>query len=75
MRRFGFFRRAQNETSLLEAGFDTPFDLALCDTGEHLCVRGRGFGTKISVVLRKIAKILRDGLHGVEGIVEAFEST
>ena len=48
------------------------FDLAFCDPCQHLGVRDRRFGTKISVILRQITEVFRNRFHGVEGIIKPF---
>ena len=75
LRRLGIIRRTQNQITFLKAGFDPAGDLSLRDPGQHLRIGCRWFGTEISVILSKIAEILRNRLHRVEGVVEPFEGT
>ena len=64
---------AQNKGVFIAMGFDAARDFTLSDTGQHFGVRAWRLGTKIAVIGSKIAKILRNGFHCSERIVESLQ--
>ncbi|MFC6642430.1 hypothetical protein [Sulfitobacter profundi] len=68
-------QRAQHDLAFLLTGLHPAGDFALRDPGEHLSIRLWRLGTEVTVIRGQIAEILGNGLHGAEGIVEAFQRT
>ena len=79
VQRFGLVGRfgvgPQKQAAFHDARVDTGLDRLLGDPVQHLGIRGRRFRPEEAVTRCEVSEILRDGLHGLERIVEPFEGT
>ena len=64
---------AQDHAVVLNLCFDPAVDLTFGNTVQHGGIGHRGFGTEIAVTCGQIAEILRNRLHGIEGIVKPLQ--